>query len=39
LGDNAEVSEDSRDFGPLPKDLVRGKIVILGSSESVAANR
>lgn len=39
LGDNAEVSEDSRDFGPIPRASVKGKIVILGSPESVAANR
>jgi len=39
LGDNAEVSEDSRDFGPITTDLVRGKVVILGGSERGTGNR
>lgn len=39
LGDNAEVSEDSRDFGPITTDLVRGKVVILGGTERGTGNR
>lgn len=27
LGDNAEMSEDSRQFGPVPQDLIVGRLV------------
>lgn len=27
LGDNLDESEDSRDYGPVPLDLIRGKVV------------